>query len=226
MYKIIFILLFIVSCSGGGLPEKKTASSGNNNSGNNSGGNTNNPDDISSLQSALSTTKTPRMADRIYISTKLRTIFGPDSQWIIYENITKRMDSFGAPCDIYEGSRNGAWGAFDFPDSECFSAQWNSPHNSPSTTIRQGYLTKACEQMVSSAPQTLDYALSSISLNDASLVDQTNVQKAYRLFYPDENLPINVLQALGDIGAHTANNREHWQAIFLTLCLSPSWSVY
>jgi hypothetical protein len=226
MYKMILLLLLLVSCSGGGVSEEKQSSSNNNNnnSGNNSGGG--NTDNISSLQVALSTTKTPRMADRLYIGTKLRTIFGPDANWIIFENITRRMDSFGAPCDIYENSRNGAWGSLDFPDSECFSAQWNSPHNSPSTTLRQGYLTKACEQMVSYAPQTLDYALSSIGLNDSAAINSTNVEKAYQLFYGEENLPTNVLQALGDIGAHTISNREHWQAIFLTLCLSPSWSVY
>lgn len=174
-------------------------------------------------------TSEQRLGDRYYIESVFREVFGPsyDTSSFVRNNIVVRQSVFGGPCDVYEASKKGEnTTAMEFPNFGCFDANWNTDVIVGSTSLREGWRIRACEQIVSSNSTAVTYALNKAGVSTSSGVQVTYeaVNSMFKLFYPIEELTDTAYQ---EIKAYDVSmgRTDFWKSVLVIFCITPEWQV-
>ncbi|MGZ6331442.1 MAG: hypothetical protein ACXWP5_02400 [Bdellovibrionota bacterium] len=170
----------------------------------------------------------PRLGDRFYVESVLGDIFGPAARPITFKLIVTPASSFGGPCDIQAQVRVGP-NPNDLadPHSACPGGKFAAtlPMIGTPNMVRQGYVTRACEQLVASAP-AMDHALGLLfGTQPPSQPEEASLLRAFQLFNPERQLDRAALSALAGIAAGEKDLRKRWTYILLGLCLDPQWQL-
>lgn len=167
------------------------------------------------------------MADRKYLDSVLENVYGPsyDSRAFVRDNIMRKQDVFGAPCDMYEREFVGDTSAVLDSATNCYADTWNTDTNLTSTTLRQGWLIRACEELSGNTGMgrfALDKA--GIDLQE----DNYSYQKTnslYNLFAPQKDLDPSVHKVIVDHKG-SLSNEEFWRTTLTAFCISPDWQYF
>lgn len=187
-----------------------------------------------------------RMGNRNYVNSVINHVFGKSNTTAVqggvkYKTLSEKkilynLSSFQGSCDIYSVRVNSLVSLTinrppDLNDDWCPNAvnragDVTTPIIGRTNSIRHGFLTQVCEGQVDHVP-SLDYALTThhgwVS-GDLPLTNQ-NLEKAFQSFYPEKPIPDVFRTALLGVASTTANNKDKWKWIYLTICLSSEWQV-
>lgn len=179
----------------------------------------------------LKTQSMPILADRFYLVSLFKDVFGPTALATDTTNTYLRAQDHGSPCLVYaHHSKHNASGALieNNPQDRCALTSTDltsAPINPQATVTRQVLIAHACSDLVNNGT-TLNYALSRIQATGIPAATEANVLKAYKLFYkvgaePHRGLTESLLVMLPQTGV-TAN---HWRVVINTICSSGFWQA-
>lgn len=169
----------------------------------------------------------PRLADRVYVASVLRDLFGPGAQEKINEYILAPDSVMGGACDYYSQIRTGP-GPNDFHPSggRCLSGKMapSIPMVPQANLVREGYVMKACEYLTNTR-DTFTYFLAQTLGSGGNEVTDDRLTKVFQSFQPAKTPTPQVLAALRKVAAATTRDQNAWRSITLTLCMDPQWQV-
>jgi hypothetical protein len=177
-----------------------------------------------------SVAKNLRLGDRIYISSVLTEIFGPQSKESVKKFVLSQPGVFGGPCDFYQqvriAPRNKPESLAD-PESFCplgkfsFNLSMIGYSNMP----RQAYVIRACENLTSQE-QLVNFTLMQLfGTEQIKPPNRKNLVMAFQLFNPEREPSAAVLKALEKIWTRQKDLQKSWSEILLALCIDPSWQI-
>lgn len=180
----------------------------------------------------------PQMADRFYISNVLIDIFGEqvDQYGLINHRIVRNQAIFGGPCDKYErvyneNTRSDGSKFFTSQnvDSECRAGvEWTTKHHLNSTSLRQGWMIRTCEDIFAHQPQAIQYALGNLGIltNSVYTKDRSyeHVQSIYQAFHGVKSLHREVYETLL-VHGKDLSDKDFWEGTLMTFCISPEWQA-
>jgi hypothetical protein len=176
-----------------------------------------------------STRAVPRIGDRHYISAVLRQVYGSGADAILFEDIDRRISSFGGPCDphtelfanatrTYVGDRT-----FNCHDEDYVQSLASS--EPLTTTLREGWRIRACERLTYNTT-TVNFALGRIHGGGATVnPTSSTLTNAYQMFYPGRTPSSQELSALTSVSDQGTTVSERWRFVLVTLCMSPGWET-
>lgn len=170
-----------------------------------------------------------RLGDRFYIESVFKNVFGPsyDTSSLVRSNIILKQSVFGGPCDIYEASKKGEdTDVAEFANLGCFDGNWNNDMIVGSTSLREGWRIRACEQVIASNSTAVTYAFNKagVSTSDSVPVTYEKVNSMYKLFYPVDDLADAAYQEIK--GHDTSMGRtDFWKSVLVSFCITPQWQV-
>lgn len=215
--------------------DRKIANDNNNNNNNNN--NTINNENALSNFNALTVSMNVRIGDREYIQNVFIDIFGPASDNIVRPYILNQGTALNGGCSQYEATYadnvtiNAAL-PIDDSRADCNLSIINLPVIGSENAIREGQRIQACEVVVNNAT-TLFYLIdkvtevTNVQATFATNPTSTHIKKIYSKFYPAQEIPVEVLSGLTDIGASNAltTAKDRFKLIALTICMSADWQI-
>ena len=151
-----------------------------------------------------------------------KTIAGDTKQDRTVDNLVKRtilsgMEFMGGTCSKYQDPELCAIKYTDY------YTRAGAEENPSVSSIRRGYITRLCEELVSNA-DLLKTALSRRGLTEASPFTDANVTSVFQAFVPGRQPSTAVLTALKNLGS-SAQARANsplmgWQFVFHSVCIS------
>ena len=134
-------------------------------------------------------------------------------------SILEPMEFLGGTCSSYQDPKMCA---FNF---EQFAIVAGARMNPTVSTIRRGYVTRTCDEVVSKAP-AVDVLMDRRGLADNAPFTDANVAKVFNAFVSGRTPTQTVVDALSDLGTKaqqkTGKAATGWQFIIHTLCVSPA----
>jgi len=172
---------------------------------------------------------------RFYVKDALLTIFGNSNvnKEIVNKYVVSRILDFGDPCVINErifiqDNDNKLRTKLLNPDTTCENTMSNSKisFGSNPSTIRYSLLSLACEELTQ-YPINIKHVLAKASIfKNSSLSSYQQMQNLYQVFYPANNLNLELAKSFLNIGSSNHyQGQEKWKYIILALCMSEYWSV-
>ena len=153
-----------------------------------------------------------RYGDYKFMSNFLKSNFGQDCNTVINTNILNRPEVFGAVCDHYDRTET------------CNDLKISNPLVLTST-MRAGRVMKTCEEIVARSA-CVNYFLTKSGLSRASEINDKNLLRAYKQFYPlEEDINEEQKAAFRKLASHFPNKIDQWKAVELALCMSPEWQI-
>jgi hypothetical protein len=180
----------------------------------------------------VKTSYQPILADRYYLVSLFKEVFGPNATIADSTNTSVRFQDHGSPCSIYtyhsKMNAAGTGKVENSPMDRCAATSADltaAPMNPQATVTRQVLIAHACSDLVANAA-TFKYALSKIQPTGIPAATEANVLKAYRLFYrvgaePHKGLTESLLVMLPQKGV----TADHWRVVFNTICSSGFWQA-
>lgn len=167
------------------------------------------------------------MADRKYLASVFKNVYGPDydKNNFVNRNIMTNQEIFGAPCDIYEVEYKENSRSVIDQSTRCHSQTWNTDHSVGSTTLRQGWITRTCEQY-SARKVFSSYALTNAGIDiSEDNFSYAKVDSLYKLFSPQRKLHLSIYNVLMQ-NKGSLTNDEFWKATLTAFCISPDWQHF
>ncbi len=174
--------------------------------------------------------RTLRIGDRFYVKSVFENVFGPtyNRNAIVVNNIIKKQDVFGGNCDPNEGSfwltAEKSYVVSEFEQYGCYGNK-DAKMIMASTTLREGWRTRACEETIEANAEGITYAMAKAKVDIDSSPDYSNLNRIYQLFYPLDDLDSEVATELISSFSSFSDAEEFWKSMLLTVCLSPAWQV-
>ena len=163
-------------------------------------------------------------ADRYYIYSVLKNIFGQSSQAILRDNILKNGNIFGGPCDIYEQIRVEPEQYLNSEETRCFNGkhEYAYPMRRSPSLLREAWMLKTCNLLIKNKI-TWNFARSQVNTkisNTEKYLDEVQL-----LFDPnaEKNKEFNKVLLEKVKLIKSIDKKEKF--IFYQNCLFPSWQV-
>jgi hypothetical protein len=188
----------------------------------------------------VKTSYTPNLADRFYIMSILKDVFGPSAETVDASTSTgsqlyNRLNDFGTPCSFYEDYRilNNGRLVRAHNDRPCIYGErsdWiNANIISTATVSRQGYMINTCTAMVENAT-TLKAALTKINgatySGAAPAMTRQKLATLYANFYRGRPEPsVGIVDSLQLIFQYQTDPVKAWKAAIYSICVSSEWQV-
>ncbi len=193
-----------------------------------------------------------RLGDRRFVASVLTGIFGTSVKPTTDSLILSRLTKFGGACDEADSFAHlyPVVTRCDDPGINLTSKQVNvdleniyAPRIPVSTLDREGFRVAACRQILLGDNTALIKGIERVRGNsDLAFLDSTpmmtesEIQKAYALFYPGRSVKPRILSALMSVSAAAQQSGlesvggngtkfESWRFVFYTLCKSPEWQL-
>lgn len=176
-------------------------------------------------EKAQVSTQKPVIANRLYAASVLRDIFTNSSgavlpgleaelnRWVL-----SRLPQFGGGCDLYSSASGRDCGGD--------GSGVNIAPRVDTTTVRQTYMIKICEN-ATSLSNAMGYVMSRLGIAAGTEPNAANISQLYLLYYrtdyPDENMLRLLLQLNNDLKDNGESVEERWRALTNYICELSDW---
>lgn len=176
-------------------------------------------------EKAQVSTQKPIIANRLYAASVIRDVFTnssgallPGLEAELNKWVLSRLPQFGGGCDLYS-SHSGR-------DCGGDGSGVNIAPRVDTTTVRQTYMIKVCEN-VTSLSNSMSYVMSRLGIAPGTEPSTATISQLYMLYYrtdyPDQNI-LNLLGQLNaDLKANGENVEERWRALTNYICELSDW---
>lgn len=171
-----------------------------------------------------------RMGDRHYVYGVAERVFGPNfnASDRAYSYLYNKQAEFGGNCDLYERSLSGftTGPIYEFRHNHCPGNEWNKTLLGVSTSVREGWRLKFCEETMKYNSTSVTYAFNRAGVNRyTASVSYDEVQKLYQLFNPAETLPTQTFATILQESTNFQSVPQFWESLLLVFCTAPDWQV-
>lgn len=196
-----------------------------------------------------STTLEKKYLNKVTVGQNLLNIFG-NNAGLNYLSIKKHVylkaNFFSPGCDNYnyvkDDSRNLILLEYSCETTRCTSSSCVDGFKGGSMHLQEtsdplgimsvgriGQMIKACDEILSRT-ESIQHALSLVSLTTSSELSHENLDRAYQLFFPTEvdhsSSHTQMIQHLDPSFHNLAlSGEDSWKFVFTVLCVSPDWHV-
>lgn len=174
-----------------------------------------------------------RFADRYYVLSVLRKVFGPEVL-AAASSINTLNTVFGGNFDSYDLVRNDDTSAKiinSSPEGYPFAVVNSTPNTDligPLNPIRFATAIRVCEDIVKNNSYILKAIKNTVGNQDLTMAKipypfTQDLIAAHNLFYPADPATSTTISALLCVADAEASAIDQWRNIFLTLCITPEW---
>lgn len=162
-----------------------------------------------------------QVTDRRFVNSTFKQIFGETPELVaIYKNDVLRNPNYHGVCDPYADI------TLELPDHDggrCGGVPQLA--SSPSMdTVRISHTVKVCEKIMK-VTAAIEFATSSVNMSHLATPTSSDIQKAYKQFYPFKEPSAQVLLKFSSLAGLKSEPLESWRLVYLALCISPEWQT-